>query len=31
MERLTSLLVLQKYFEATGQLPASAYSARFFA
>ncbi|MFC6445259.1 glycosyl transferase family 90 [Shinella zoogloeoides] len=30
-ERLTSLLVLQKYFEATGQLPASAYTARFFA
>jgi len=30
MERLTSLLVLQKYFEATGQLPVSAYSHRFF-
>jgi len=29
-ERLTSLLVLQKYFEATGQLPGSAHSARFF-
>ena len=31
VERLTSLLVLQKYFEATGQLPASAFTTRFFA
>lgn len=31
VERLTSLLVLQKYFEATGQLPASDLTARFFA
>ena len=31
VERLVSLLVLQKYFEATGQLPASAFTARFFA
>ncbi|HWU61065.1 MAG TPA: glycosyl transferase family 90 [Ensifer sp.] len=30
MERLASLLVLQKYFEATGQLPASAFSEGFF-
>jgi hypothetical protein len=30
-ERLISLLILQKYFEATGQLPQSAFSDRFFA
>ncbi len=29
-EKLTSLLVLQKYFEATGQLPPSAFSEGFF-
>lgn len=31
VERLASLLVLQKYFESTGQLPPSAFSSRFFA
>lgn len=29
-EKLASLLVLQKYFEATGQLPASAFTEAFF-
>jgi len=29
-EKLTSLLVLQKYFEATGQLPPSAFTEGFF-
>ena len=29
-EKLTSLLVLQKYFEATGQLPPSAFTQGFF-
>lgn len=29
-EKLAALLVLQKYFEATGQLPRSAFTARFF-
>lgn len=29
-EKLASLLVLQKYFEATGQLPASAFTSGFF-
>lgn len=30
LERIVSLLVLQKYFEATGQLPPSDFTPRFF-